>query len=407
MVLTNINQISEGAEWPIDSIRLDRYAKNALLYEGRHSEIWPELNPYLGSIPALASERTFNLGDTFDRNHIDMCVNWYKRATTCFADLLCGEPFKVIADEQSTADRIVSNNSLVLKTHDLGMDLLRYGTGVYKIRFNQIGIIEIINPKYWYPIVSPDNATEIIAHVLAWEFKEKDVDYVRTEVHEKGKITNKLFKVVGGKLQDIPLTTFDRYSKIEPVVNTKVNDFLVVAVQNVLDSSGVYGMDDYSDMNDLVKELEKRLIQASRIFTKFAEPAVSGPSSKIDVDPYSGEAVVEGTGGAYYGYNNNEPEPKYMVWDAQLDKAYLQIDKVISSLYMVTELSPAALGDLKAGLAESGSALKRLMMPTLAKVNRLRLRLDPALKEVLRITAALEVVGRAKGATELNNIQIK
>ena len=44
-----------------------------------------------------------------------------------------------------------------------------------------------------------------------------------------------------------------------------------------------------------------------------------------------------------------------MVWDAQLDKAYLQIDKVISSLYMVSELSPAALGDLKQGLAESGS----------------------------------------------------
>ena len=72
---------------------------------------------------------------------------------------------------------------------------MRYGTGVYKIRFNQIGIIEIINPKYWYPIVSPDNATEIIAHVLAWEFKEKEVDYVRAEIHEKGRITNRLFEV--------------------------------------------------------------------------------------------------------------------------------------------------------------------------------------------------------------------
>ena len=199
-----------------------------------------------------------------------MNVNWFKRDTTCFADLLCGEPFKVIADEQNTADRIISNNSLVLKTHDIVQDLFKNGTGIYKIRFNQVGIIEVINPKYWFPIVSPDNSTEIIAHCLAWEFKEQEVDYVRTELHEKGRITNKLFKLVGGKLQDIPLTTFDRYSKIEPVVNTKVNDFLVVPVQNVLDSSGVYGMDDYSDMIDLVKELEKRLIQASRIFTKFA-----------------------------------------------------------------------------------------------------------------------------------------
>ena len=59
MVLTNINQVSDGATWPIDSIRLDRYAKNSLLYEGRHSEVWPELNPYLGIIPGLAPSKDF------------------------------------------------------------------------------------------------------------------------------------------------------------------------------------------------------------------------------------------------------------------------------------------------------------------------------------------------------------
>jgi hypothetical protein len=188
-------------------------------------------------------------------------------------------------------------------------------------------------------------------------------------------------------------------------VDTGIPEFLIIPVQNILDSSGVYGMDDYSDLDDLVKELEKRLIQASRILTKHADPSVSGPASKIDIDPYSGEAIVIG-GGQYYGYNEGEPRPEYMVWDAKLEAAYLQMDQIIQKLYMVSELSPAALGELKQGLAESGSALKRLMMPTLAKVNRLRLRLDPALKDVLRLTAALEVIGRAPGATQLNNIQI-
>lgn len=260
MVITDLKEVSNGAAWPIDRGRLDRYAKNALLYEGRHGEVWPELNPFLGLQPGLDPSKTFNLGDRFDRNHVDMTVNWYKRATTCFADLLCGEPFKVIADEQSTADRIITDNSLTLKTHDLVMDLIRYGTGIYKIRFDKKGIIEVINPRYWYPVVSPDNATEITAHVLAWEFKVDDVDYVREEIHEKGKITNKLFKSGGNKLQEVPLTIFDRYSKIAPEVNTGIDDFLVVPVQNILDSSGIFGMDDYSDMNDLVKELEKRLI---------------------------------------------------------------------------------------------------------------------------------------------------
>ena len=36
--VTNINQVSDGATWPIDSIIIDRYARNSLLYEGRHGE---------------------------------------------------------------------------------------------------------------------------------------------------------------------------------------------------------------------------------------------------------------------------------------------------------------------------------------------------------------------------------
>jgi len=210
---------------------------------------------------------------------------------------------------------------------------------------------------------------------------------------------------MGGKLRDMPLTTIARYATIEPVVETGVPEFLVIPVHNILGSDGVFGADDFGDLNDLVKELEKRLIQASRILTKHADPSITGPASKISVDPYSGEAVVIG-GGQYFGYNPDEARPEYMVWDAKLDAAYQQIELIIRKLYMVSELSPAALGELKQGLAESGSALKRLMMPTLAKVNRLRLRVDPAIKDALRITAALEVVGRATGATQLTNIQI-
>jgi hypothetical protein len=112
-------------------------------------------------------------------------------------------------------------------------------------------------------------------------------------------------------------------------------------------------------------------------------------------------------GGSYFGYNTGEPVPAYMVWDAKLDAAFTQMDHIIQKLYMVSELSPAALGELKQGLAESGSALKRLMMPTLAKVNRLRLRLDPGVREILRVVSLVEVVGRASGASTLTNVTVK
>ena len=405
MVITSLKAFEAGAPWPIPSEqeRLGRYAKNALLYEGKHGQVWPDLNPF-GASPQ-SKESSFEVVDYIDRNYVEMTVNWYKRATTCFADLLCGEPFKVTADQQSAADRLIVDNSLVLKAHEITMSMVRNGTGVFKARFDKRGIIDVINPRIWFPVVSPDS-TDPIAHVLAWSFEEGKEEFVRAEIHERGTITNKLFTVEGGKLQDAPLTKFERYANIPPVRKTGVDAFLVVPVHNLLASDGVFGMDDYSDMNDLVKELERRLIQNSRIFTKHAEPSVSGPASKIDIDPYSGETVMVG-GGQYYGYNTGEPAPAYMVWDAKLEASFMQMDQVIQKLYMVSELSPAALGELKEGLAESGSALKRLMMATLAKVNRLRLRLDPGTREILRVTAALEVVGRGAGAAELGNTRIR
>ena len=405
MVITSLNAFADGAPWPIPSEqeRMDRYVRNGLLYEGKHDLVWPDLNPFGDSRPG--KEHSFEMLDYIDRNHVDMTVNWYKRATTCFADLLCGEPFKVAAEPQAAADRLIADNALVLKAHEITMSMVRNGTGIYKARFDKRGIIDVINPRIWYPVVSPDS-TEFIAHVLAWSFKEGAEEFVRAEIHERGKITNKLFTVEAGKLKDALLTRFERYASIPPEVKTGVDDFLVVPIQNLLGSDGVFGMDDYSDMNDLVKELEKRLIQASRVFTKHADPAVSGPASKIDIDPYSGEAVVVG-GGLYFGYNQGEPQPAYMVWDAKLGDVFTQITEVKQALYLVSELSPAALGELKQGLAESGSALKRLMMPTLAKVNRLRLRLDPGTREILRIASVVEVEGRGTGAAQLTKIAIK
>ncbi len=405
MVITSLNAFADGAPWPIPSEqeRMDRYVRNGLLYEGKHDLVWPDLNPFGDSRPG--KEHSFEMLDYIDRNHVDMTVNWYKRATTCFADLLCGEPFKVAAEPQAAADRLIADNALVLKAHEITMSMVRNGTGIYKARFDKRGIIDVINPRIWYPVVSPDS-TEFIAHVLAWSFKEGAEEFVRAEIHERGKITNKLFTVEAGKLKDALLTRFERYASIPPEVKTGVDDFLVVPIQNLLGSDGVFGMDDYSDMNDLVKELEKRLIQNSRVLTKHADPSISGPASKIDVDPYSGEAVVVG-GGQYYGYNTGEPAPAYMVWNAQLPAVFQQIDQIIERLYMVSELSPAALGELKQGLAESGSALKRLMMATLAKVNRLRLRLDPGTREILRVVSALEVVGRGTGAAQITKIAIK
>jgi hypothetical protein len=78
----------------------------------------------------------------------------------------------------------------------------------------------------------------------------------------------------------------------------------------------------------------------------------------------------------------------------------------MEQLYILSETSAAAFGQLKAGLAESGTALRRLMMAPLAKVTRIRMRFDPALKEVLWLASILEKAQGMAGAVVLEDIHI-
>ena len=81
--------------------------------------------------------------------------------------------------------------------------------------------------------------------------------------------------------------------------------------------------------------------------------------------------VVWASDEKYIALNEGESPPEILTWDAQMGATFSHIEEVLGQLYVMAELSPAAFGETKSGLAESGSALKRLMLPTLAKVNRL------------------------------------
>jgi hypothetical protein len=117
--------------------------------------------------------------------------------------------------------------------------------------------------------------------------------------------------------------------------------------------------------------------------------------------------VVWASDEKYIALNEDERNPEILTWDAEMEATFRQIETLLSQLYVMAELSPAAFGETKNGLAESGSALKRLMLPTLAKVNRLRLRIRPKLIEVLKTTAELEVASRMSGAQALANVSLE
>ena len=92
--------------------------------------------------------------------------------------------------------------------------------------------------------------------------------------------------------------------------------------------------------------------------------------------------------------NENTANVGYLTWDAQLSANFTMIDKLIDQLYTQSEMGAAIFGDVanKSGSIPSGTALRRMMISPLAKVSRIREKLDPALKKAFALAAKLDGV---------------
>lgn len=395
-MLTDLGFIGIGKPWPPTSEidRLTLYDNNRKLFEGKHEQVFKDW------IRLLREDQ---------RATLEIILNWHKRLSTLWADLLLGEPPRISAGdrnspEQQVVERIVRDNNLVNVAYEVALDVSRFGTGLFKVRYDKRGIIEAQQPAVWFPVVKPDNVKDVVAHVLAWTWDEeqkglfgtKKITHLKAEVHEKGRITTVEFLVREGKITN-------EISREEQA--TGVNDFLVVPVNNVLTTDRITGLDDYSDLDSIIQELEVRVAQISRILDKHADPNMYGPDTALEQDPATGQWTFRG-GGKYFPVGQGEQPPGYVTWDGQLEAAFKQIDLLMEQLYILSETSAAAFGQLKSGLAESGTALRRLMMAPLAKVNRIRMRFDPALKKTLRLASELELAQGMPGAVKLENIDI-
>jgi hypothetical protein len=395
--LTDLTFLKEGAGWPPkgEKKRLERYEQNRLLWRGEHDRVYGDWWRVLREDKAASLELVFN---------------WHRRISTLWADLLVGEPPRFLAvgvEEQRALDRITgkAENAFVTTLYEVALDVSRYGDGLLKVRLSEDGA-EVVGqpPSYWFPVVSPDDLRRARAHVLAWEFEREGKRYLRAEIHERGRIENRLYALEGGRISSRAPLTYASPGRNE-IEETGVEDFLVVPVAGLRATDELFGVDDYGDLDSVVQTLEVRAGQVNRILDKHSDPSMYGPPDYAGVDERTGEPRFE-AGGRYFEVDEGGTPPGYVTWDGQLDAQFKEIEALLEQLYVISETSPAAFGQLKTGLAESGSALKRLMQAPLAKVARMAMRFEPAARRALRLAAELE---RANGreTPEIKDVAIQ
>lgn len=380
-MLTSLEFLSPGQLWPPPSERerLMQYAINKRIFEGDHGNVYQSQFKRIQRIIG-------NFNDV-----ISYCViaNFQKLISLKTADLLLGETPKVAAgeegsEEQITIDNIKENSDLINTAYQTTIDVSRYGDGlfyVYKDIDTGAGRIDVTQPSIWFPVISPDNLKKIQYHVLAWTYEQDKNKYLKCQIHSKGSYEERIYLLKDSEIKQLISSE---------TKNTGLKDFAVIQIPNTITSDRTFGLDDYNDIDSIISELEVRVSQIAKVLDKHAEPSVQGPASALEMDPSTGEWKLKM--GNYFPKDSNEDaDVEYIVWDAQMEANFKMIEKLTNLLYTISEMGSAIFGDMTSNTGQivSGSALRRLMISPLAKVNRIRMRFDPALKKAIKLCSQL------------------
>lgn len=403
-MLTNLDWLNPGSEWPPPSekLRMEMYDNNRKLFENDHADVYREdfrrIERVIGNFNEVVS--------------YPVIVNFQKLMSLKIADLLLGDPPQILAGdpdtiEQDTVKNIKLNSNLDNIAYETAIDVSRYGDGLFYIREKDgKGIIDITQPNYWYPVVNPENVKEIMYHVIAWDYTEeengKTKKFIKVFIHDRGIYEKRLLQVSTSEYGNTIRPTIQGIVSSE-IIKTGLDGFAIVQVPNVITSDRVTGMDDYSDIDSIISELLVRVGQISRILDKHANPSMQGPMGALEQDPATGEWRFKA--GNYIPRNNkDDPEAGYITWDGHLEANFKAIERLINFLYTISEMGAALFGDLsnQTGQVPSGSALRRLMISPLAKVNRIRMRFDHALKQAIKLCSQLG----GEGITDLTKTEI-
>ncbi len=388
-MLTNLNWLTKGTAWPLEDedekARLAEHARNRKLYNELHSEIFAKYQAYLSD-------------KQFDDKKQEIILGWGETATTNYMDLLLGEGIGIDAPiEYDTPDE------------EVFIDDSRYGLGLYEI--SEDGIT-VLSPENVYLVTDPGNIRKVTAYVAFNEFKQGDKSFVKFTVHQAGSIQHLIYSIANGKLdENLPLAIFPDYAGLKVDVDgrqpTGVDELLIVRVDNALSSERYYGRSDYTPaVHSLIEALEIAFARRAEVLAKFSRPVPMVPESAMRFD-HAKQKWVFKTENAII-MEEGAQSAAYLTWSADLGSVEREIEQTMTQLLAKLKLSKVLLAGENEGQAESGTALRIRLIPTLSKVRKFSTELKAKLPIVYSLKSKLDAsLGIGSTAFEPDEVSIE
>jgi hypothetical protein len=332
-------------------------------------------------------------------------VNFAGLIAKVVADMLFSEPPSFKAPDkdpkkQAFLDALVHENDLHTQNYESAMDNAAIGDALYKVRVGErfdgdnkpTVIIEDITPSIYFPTVNGFNVrAEPREKELAWTFYKGKNKYLRKEIHRTGEIENQVWSMENDRIMTQQPLSLLGEDDLPEVQETLIDRSLLIHVPNWKTGNRYFGISDYADLDKLFYAINNRFTKVDNILDKHGDPILSVPSGVLDEN---GKVKKKALGVIEMG-EGETGKPEYIVWDAKLEAAYSQIEKLIDVMLMTAEISPDVLGMGK-GMSDSGRALRLKILRTIAKVARKKLYYDRRLKETLHVAMLIAKAHKVK-----------
>ena len=332
------------------------------------------------------------INDRFRVVSYRMLINLYRKVTYKTADLLFVErPTYITKDEnQEELNEIVELSDLGSIGYEGAEDVSIYGDAIYTIKIPSLKPVDgdgdaepeqtkarmgITNPAYWFPVVEETDLKEIKYHVLAHvvtrlepntEGKEVEVNYLIYQIHERGSYQIGERKIT----DDWILGEKTAVEEGSDIIQTGLTGFAVIPTHGATTSDTIFGIDDYTDIINLIDELQIRMEKIASVIDKHGDPSLSGPTSALTLDPKSGEYSLK-LGGYLARDTKEDPGVEYLTWDGKLEPAFKEIELILKLLSILTEMGPSIFDtEIGSGSDISGRALRLMYVSPLTKVKR-------------------------------------
>lgn len=379
-----------------DRDRQARYDENDKLYFGDHFAAFN-----------IRGEKTDKKYPEVYRRLRYVVANFAGLMSRVLADMLFGETIVVdVKDEklQTWIEDVMEDNQLLAQLYESELGNSRRGDACFKIRVGQRNpgivdspstiIIEEFTPGIYFPTLEQNMTRNVPKQdVIAVTFKQGDATYLHKEIHVPGKIYHEVYKYDPTQHKIISTEDVTQFGYKE-VEDTGVNRSLVFHIPNVRDGSGYWGTSDYLDLKSLFFALNNRITKTDNILDKHSDPILAVPPGVIDENGQVRKQALQ-----MFEVDNEQPgfnKPEYIVWNANLDSAFKQIEKLVDMLFLFAEIAPASTGadTGQGGQAESGRALKFKLLSTIRKRSRKIRYYDQAIKDMLETAQELAKANR-------------